>query len=206
MVGQLDAVELPMLEVPDATTTALPALARLTIAGGSYALPALAVPTVRRASFLAKAMSSAAVTAIAAAPWPVLERLELRLARYNGACEADFHDLRPLLVRGDLPALTHLRLRGAPFAGAIARAVATSPVARRLQVLDLSGGSMSPQDVAALVHHAGNFADLRELWLPAVALTRPPPGLASVAKHVLPDTRRPIDTLEDALASVARAD
>ena len=48
-----------------------------------------------------------------------------------------------LLARRDLRALTTLRLREAAFTDEICAALATSPLAKQLRVLDVSGGSMT---------------------------------------------------------------
>ena len=168
-------------------------LERLAITARTYELEPFALPALRRAKFQARRMSSATIEAIAAAPWPVLERLDIRFCGPSGACEADFHDVRPLLVRSDLPALTHLRLRGCPFAGTLARTLATSPLARQLQVLDFSHGDFSPPDIATLAKFATSFPELRELWVPRAADR---PELSALAKHVIPDSRLPADTLD----------
>lgn len=175
-----------------------PSVERLAITARTYELARLALPDLRRAKFFARRMSSTTIETIAAAPWPVLERLELRFCGPSGSCEADFHDVRTLLVRTDLPALTHLRLRGCPFAGTLARTLATSPLARQLEVLDFSHGHFTPNDIASLAKYAGSFPELRELWVPRAAHR---PELAAVAKHVIPDSRIPADTLDAELSS-----
>jgi len=180
---------------------AMPKLERLGLAARAYELADVSIPTLRRGKFLATSMSSEAVAAIAAAPWPVLERLEIRFCGVRGAAEADFHDLRPLLLRTDMPALTHLKLRGCAFAGAVARTLAAAPLARQLHVLDFSAGDFSPQDLSLLAAHASNFPNLRELWLPYTYVN---PNveklLAPVAKRVIPDSKGPVDTLDYDLA------
>lgn len=179
----------------------LPHLERLTIAARAYDLAAIELPALRRARFLATSLSSATVRAVASAPWPVLERLELRFCSATGAAEADFHDLKPLLERTDLPALTHLKLRGCAFAGTVARTLARAPLAHQLQVLDLSAGDFSPQDLAVLAQHAASFPNLRELWLPYDHVTpKVAQLLAPVAKRVIPDSKGPVDTLDYDLA------
>jgi uncharacterized protein (TIGR02996 family) len=188
---------------------ALPRLERLTITARAFALERFALPSLVRGKFIATSMSSAAVEAIAVAPWPVLERLEIRFCGVRGTTEADFHDLRPLLLRTDMPKLTHLKLRGCAFAGAVARTLAAAPLSRQLHVLDFSAGDFSPQDLQALATAASNFPNLRELWLPYTYVN---PGvekmLAPVAKRVLPDSKGPIDSVDYDLAgeSMPRAE
>jgi hypothetical protein len=175
----------------------LPGLRRLTVAARAFELGALELPALQRARFLAGRMRAGAVRSIAHAAWPALERLELRFCSHFGSTDADFEDLRPLLFRTDLPALTHLKLRGAPFAGAIIRALTRAPLAQQLHVLDLSAGNISPADIAILAEHAGSFPSLRELWMPYDRLTaRHQASLRDVAKHVISDARAPVDTLD----------
>jgi uncharacterized protein (TIGR02996 family) len=177
-------------------------LERLAIAARGFELATdFAVPTLKRARFLATSMTSAAVEVIVKAPWPVLERLEIRFCRAGGSTEADFHDVRPLLLRTDLPALTHLKLRGAPFAGAIVRTLLAAPLSRQLHVLDFSAGDFSPLDLQQLAAHAHNFPQLRELWLPYNYMNAQiEKQLSAVAKRVLPDSKGPVDFLDNDLA------
>jgi uncharacterized protein (TIGR02996 family) len=179
----------------------MPPVEQLGITARAFELVDIDAPTVKRARFRATSLASATVQAVAKAPWPVLERLELRFSSQTGASEADFHDLRPLLLRTDLPALTHLKFRGCAFAGMITRTLASAPIAKQLVALDFAHCNFSPQDIALLGQQAGNFPNLHELWMPFAqlnALTMP--VLAPVAKHVLPDSRLPIDVLDRDLA------
>ncbi|MDQ3400656.1 MAG: hypothetical protein M3470_06630, partial [Chloroflexota bacterium] len=85
----------------------------------------------------------------------------------------------------------------APFAGAILRELATSPLAGQLQVLELSAGNLSPQDLANLIAHRSAFTQLRELILPFDRLTQPQrASLAGIAKHIIGDEQLPLDTLD----------
>ena len=168
---------------------ALVRLERIAIAG-QFELGDLQLPHARRAKFAARTMSERSTVAIARAPWPVLERLELDLSH----TEADFVDLLPLLQRTDLPALTHLKLRGCAFAGAITRGLIDTAIAKRLHVLDLSHGEINPGDAERLARAAACFPELRELWLPLGRL-RPQDiaALQAVAKHVINDRRAAIE-------------
>ncbi|MDQ3300764.1 MAG: TIGR02996 domain-containing protein [Myxococcota bacterium] len=175
-------------------------LRRLTVTAPNFKLGDLELPALERARFLAGSMSSEAIRSIADAPWPVLERLEIRFCGRYGSSKADFHDLRTLLQRDDLPKLTHLRLRGAPFAGAITRTLIDAPIGDQLQVLDLANGNVSPADLQHLARHAGAFSSLKEIWLHFDHLTQAmQPALAGVAKHVLSDARAPVDMLDEDL-------
>jgi uncharacterized protein (TIGR02996 family) len=186
---------------------AVPRLRRISITAADLKLDGLELPEARRAAFLAGRLTTPALAAIAAAPWPVLERLEVRAGAANtrwiddgGAVEEDdilasFEDVAPLLRRSDLPALTHLRIRKASFAGGVLRALCESPLAGQLEVIDLSGGTLTPQDIAYASQRKAVFAKLRELWVPPLDQW---PGvvknLEGMAKHVI--TRAPLDVFD----------
>lgn len=172
-------------------------LSRLNLTGRSFELGELHLPELRRARLAAAELSGRCVRAIARAPLPHLERLELRFGS-RGADLATFDDLRPLLQRTDLPALTHLKLKRAPYAGSIVRELVTAPLAQSLVVLDLSHGSFNPADIEVLVQHKHRFAQLRELWLPLSRLRDQDRRRAmEMAKNVISDARGPQDHLDD---------
>jgi uncharacterized protein (TIGR02996 family) len=184
--------------------SALPRLRALSITARTFELGALEVPTVRRARFLGLVLSPRCMQAIARAPWPELQRLELRLGSRFGKLPAAFEDLAPLLQRTDMPALTHLKIRGAAWAGSICRALITSPLATQLEVLDLSHGAVNPRDAALLGQAKGKFPRLQELWIPHHGLTPDAiRALDGVARHVIDDRRAPVDRLEDELGGGA---
>jgi uncharacterized protein (TIGR02996 family) len=178
----------------------LTGLRRIALTGIELQLADLALPACRRATFAALVLSPRSMRAIATAPWPVLERLEVRFG--SRAPFAPFEDVVPLLRRTDLPALTHLKLRNAPFAGAILRELATHPLGAQLQLIDLSHGQITPQDVQFVGERRHVFRQLRELWLPASALGGDSANqLAGIAKHVVPDSKAPIDPLDRELGA-----
>ncbi|MBS1122069.1 MAG: hypothetical protein H6Q90_4297 [Deltaproteobacteria bacterium] len=191
----------------DGLWSALPRLRVLSITARTFELGKLDVPTVRRARFLGLVVSPRCMQSIAQAPWPVLQRLELRLGSRFGKLPAAFEDLAPLLHRTDMPALTHLKIRGAAFAGSICRALLTSPLAAQLEVLDLSHGAVNPRDAALLGQSKGRFARLQELWLPRSGLTADAiRALEGVAKHVIDDHRAPVDRLNEELGAGTERD
>ncbi|MEJ7603595.1 MAG: TIGR02996 domain-containing protein [Kofleriaceae bacterium] len=168
---------------------AIPRLERLGLVAHRFALGGLALPHARRARFGESTFSEASTVAVAHAPWPVLQRLELDLSN----TDADFVELQPLLVRTDMPALTHLRIRGCAFAGAITRGLIDTAIARQLHVLDLSHGEINPGDAERLARAAASFPALRELWLPLDRLrAQDVTALRAVAKHVISDRRAPL--------------
>lgn len=179
-------------------------LVRLELTARRFELGALELPALRRVRFAGAELTGSCVRSIARAPLPRLERLELRFGG-SGADLATFEDLRPLLRRTDLPALTHLKLKRAPYAGSIVRELAAAPLARQLVVLDLSHGSFNPADIEVLVQHKERFAQLRELWLPLARLREQDRRRAlEMAKNVISDSRGPQDELDDAVREYTR--
>lgn len=172
-------------------------LHRLDLTARGLELGELRLPELRRVRLAAAELSGGCVRSIARGALPRLERLELRFGG-RGADLATFEDLRPLLHRTDLPALTHLKLKRAPYAGSIVRELAVAPLARQLVVLDLSHGSFNPADIEVLVQHRERFAQLRELWLPLARLRDQDRRRAmEMAKNVISDARGPQDDLDD---------
>ncbi|MEU4625139.1 STM4015 family protein [Actinoplanes sp. NPDC023801] len=96
-------------------------------------------------------LPASVVRAVAASDLPALEGLELWLGvdEYGGDAVAD--DLAPILSGRSLPALTRLGLRNAEITDDIAAAVAAAPVVARLEVLDLSMGTLSDTGAEALL-------------------------------------------------------
>jgi hypothetical protein len=93
----------------------------------------------------------AVVHDILASDLPALEHLEIYLGSENYGANTDVTDLAPLL-RGDLfPKLHYLGLRDSDQIDAIAPALANAPILARLQVLDISLGTLSDEGVRALM-------------------------------------------------------
>ncbi len=166
---------------------ALPGLRRVTLGAHTFELGDLELPRARRVEVLPLTLSAASMRAIAAAPWPVLERLEVRFGGVDLPPHAAMRDVAPLLARTDMPALTTLKLRGSPYAGAILRAIADGPLAEQLELVDLSGGNYNPHDLAYVAERKKRFTKLRELWMASTTATlRSVEGqLAGVAKHIV---------------------
>ncbi|HET9627318.1 MAG TPA: TIGR02996 domain-containing protein [Kofleriaceae bacterium] len=179
----------------DVTTLwpALPNLRRLNLAARAFDLGAVRIPRAERARFATTRLSVAAVRAIAAAPWPALQRLELRFGGRFEPTSSTIEDLRGLLVRGDLPALTHLKLRGCAYAGEALATLAGQPLARQLVVIDLSHGHVEREDLRALAGHLAGFPQLRELWLPSMIFPEAQRAIAGIAKHLVSDARAALD-------------
>lgn len=179
----------------DATAlwAAVPALRRINLAAQQFDLGAVRAPAAERARFATRRLSVADVRAIAVAPWPALQRLELRFGGRYDASSSTIDDLQPLLGRDDLPALTHLKLRGCSYAGEALVALAQGPLARQLVVIDLSHGHVEREDLRALVRYRTQFPALRELWLPSFVTAEAIRTLGGIATHMISDERAALD-------------
>jgi hypothetical protein len=96
-------------------------------------------------------LPASTVRAVGASDLPALAHLELWLGddAYGGDSRVD--DLAEILGGARLPALRHLGLRNAEAADEVAVAVAAAPVVARLEVLDLSMGTLSDEGARALL-------------------------------------------------------
>ncbi|MBQ0827039.1 STM4015 family protein [Streptomyces tagetis] len=91
------------------------------------------------------------VRGIGACELPALERLELWLGTTWYGADSEVADLEPVLSGARLPRLRHLALRNSDMQDAVAAAVASAPVVTRLDVLDLSMGTLGDDGAAALL-------------------------------------------------------
>lgn len=106
---------------------------------------------LRELRFESGGLPGAVVRAVGASDLPELRRLDLWLGRSDYGNDTTVADLAPLLGGDTLPALRHLAVANAEDADVIARAVATAPVVRRLEVLDLSMGTLTDDGATALL-------------------------------------------------------
>jgi hypothetical protein len=88
---------------------------------------------------------------IAAANFPSLETLELYLGDNNYGWDGSVADLDPILSGRLFPKLKYLGLRDSSEADEVAAAVARAPIVERLEVLDLSLGTLGDVGAEALL-------------------------------------------------------
>jgi hypothetical protein len=96
-------------------------------------------------------LDASVVRQVAGADLPRLEHLELWLGDSGYGANWTLDDLSALLSSERLPSLKTLALRDSEQADAVAKAVATSPLLGRIEVLDLSLGTLTDEGAAALV-------------------------------------------------------
>ncbi|KAB8143729.1 hypothetical protein F8S13_07410 [Chloroflexia bacterium SDU3-3] len=131
---------------------ALPKLEYLRVRGGG----GLAVGSIRHASLKTLIVETGGLPgdvarACCAADMPALEHLELWLGteRYGGTSAPE--DVAPLLAGQGFPKLRYLGLRDSEIVDQIAPLVASAPITQRIQVLDLSLGTLTDAGAQALL-------------------------------------------------------
>ncbi len=110
-------------------------------------------------------MSAEEVRAITTGGLPALERLELNTGEhyFSDAEPAwSIEDLEPVLGGGGFEALAHLAVNGTEL-DPVATAIAASPLAARLESLDLRWGTLGDAGAAALAGAASGFERLAKL-------------------------------------------
>ena len=167
---------------------AYPELDTLILKGtGDVALDGLALPRAKKLALRTSTMTKRTLATILAAPWPMLEDLELwfgEIERGYGA-ECTVKDILPLFAR-PLPALRALRLMNSPFSDEVVPAILAWPGATRLETLDFSLGTLSDAGALVLAASRTRFPALRRLGVFECALT--PAGMA-----MLVDAGYPVD-------------
>lgn len=115
------------------------------------ALPVGRHENLRSLAVQSEGVDSAVVRAIGASDWPVLEHLELWLGSPESGGNFQLTDLEPILSGARLPRLRHLALCNSVIQDDVAAAVAAAPVTARLEILDLSMGTLSDEGAEALL-------------------------------------------------------
>lgn len=106
---------------------------------------------LRELAFESGGLPAALVRGVAGSDLPALTHLELWLGVDDYGRDTTVADLAPVLAGERLPALRHLALCNTDLADEIAAAVAAAPVVARLDVLDLSKGTLTDAGAEALL-------------------------------------------------------
>jgi hypothetical protein len=110
-----------------------------------------AYPELRELTFQSGGLPPEVVRAVAGSEFPELTDLELYLGTEGYFGGSEVADLAAILEGANLPKLRYLGLRDAENSDEIAAAVAYAPIVARLEVLDLSLGSLGDEGAAALL-------------------------------------------------------
>jgi uncharacterized protein (TIGR02996 family) len=130
--------------------------------GGGLALSKFKHQHLRSLAFEASDLPREVVRTIGASSLPALEHLELWLGTSEYGANTTVADLKNILAGKPTPALRYLGLRNSEISDDIARALAKSALLERLEVLDLSLGTLSDRGAEALLAVPG-LARLKKL-------------------------------------------
>jgi hypothetical protein len=166
--SQYDGIDISRAPIGDLTELGAiyPALEDVILKGrGDVELGTLSLPRARRFALRTSTLTRRALGQILAAPWPELEELELWFGDpergYGAECVLD--DALPLLADAGFPKLRALRLMNAAFTDELCPHLLTSPRVRRLEVLDLSMGTLGDAGARILAGGRAALAHLRTL-------------------------------------------
>jgi hypothetical protein len=149
----------------------VPQLEHLVLQGAEIDLgPRVELPRLRSLELVTGGLPGAALRAIAASPLPALEQLVVWTGDDGYGCTTTLDDLRSLLA-AEFPRLRHFALKNSALAERAIPHLLRWPGLSRLQVLDLSLGTLGPQGVADLVAGREKLAHLERLDLSNSFLT-----------------------------------
>jgi uncharacterized protein (TIGR02996 family) len=154
---------------------AAPNLERVTLRSGTITTGALDLPKLRELHIISGGLDRETFDHVLAGTWQDLERLTLQLGE---ELEFAVAELAPILDAKRFPKLVQLGLGNSPKADEIAAAIASSSIARQLEVLDMAKGTLGDAGAAALA--SGNFTKLKSIDVEKCFLTED--GLAQLAK------------------------
>ncbi|GAA2562273.1 MULTISPECIES: STM4015 family protein [Streptomyces] len=129
-----------------------PGLEEFGVRGGQgLRFPALRHDRLRKLVVETGGLPVEVVRGVGASELPALEHLDLWLGTSWYGADSEVADLEPILSGARLPRLRHLALRNSEIQDEVAAAVASAAVVARLDVLDLSMGTLSDDGAAALL-------------------------------------------------------
>ena len=131
---------------------AFPQLELLRVRGGEHLrLTSASHPKLRALALETGGMPVEVVRSVCGGAFPELEYLELWLGTqdYGGTSSVD--DLKALLSGGIFPKLKYLGLRNCDYVDSLAGALVDAPIVKRIETLDLSGGTMTDAGGKALL-------------------------------------------------------
>ena len=145
--------------------------------GASSGTGKLKSPALRSLQFEGSNTQRAMVHQVASAELPNLEHLELWLGPEGDyAEEKPLEDFVPIFSGKLFPKLKYLGLRNSTHADVLAKALATSPILERLEVVDLSLGNLSGAGAEALLASPAvgrlKTLDIRHHYVPAPVLKK----------------------------------
>jgi uncharacterized protein (TIGR02996 family) len=159
-------------DVGKAITKAFPNLQSLKLHSGSqswrgsketFGVAGFDLPKLKELVVETCAMSSKRMKALTAAKLPQLEKLELWFGERERDANAKAGDVAPVWDGKTFPKLKHLGLRNSELVTDFVRVVPASKLAKQLEVLDFSMGTMNDADADELAAEAKQFPKLKQL-------------------------------------------
>ena len=157
--------EVSWIELADLSPifAAYPALEYFAVRGGpGLSLGAPRLPSLRSLVVETGGLNGEVVREVTRASLPGLEHLELWLGTENYGATVAVEDLEPILSGSLFPNLKYLGLRDSDIADAVAAAAANAPILERIEILDLSMGTLGDEGVEALLA-SPNLTRLKKL-------------------------------------------
>ncbi len=144
-------------------------LEELSLKASVVTLGKIDLPELQRFKLITKA-TKALIRSIAAARWPKLSELVIGFGKTAGG--ATPADLAPIFAGTAAPGLTHLGLRGLPFADEVVLALQSAKILPRLRALDLSKGRLTRSGAEILLQMHKALGALEDLDLSGNVLPR----------------------------------
>lgn len=141
----------------------LPELRQLRVRGADgLEVGAISHDKLEHLAFESGGLPSRIVGAVVNAHLPELTHLELWLGEENYGYDGSVNQLDPIIVGDCFPKLRYLGLKNSEEQDKIAKRVAKSPILERLEVLDLSMGTLTDEGAKALLH-SPSLGNLKKL-------------------------------------------
>jgi hypothetical protein len=142
---------------------AFPKLESLRVRGGTgLAFPKVRHECLKELAIETGGLSRSTIRDVFQCDFPALEHLELLLGENGYGFDGGVEDLQPALSGRLYPKLKFLGLMNSEIANDIAAVLVNSPIAERVESLDLSLGNLDDEGVASL-RGLADFANLRRL-------------------------------------------
>ena len=197
LLGRFDDEEAQMSWAPWGDVSALwatcPGLTQLHLRGAGGTLGVIDAPRLESLIVETGGLARAPLAAIATAKLPRLRHLEVWFGASGYGCECVVADAERLLARSD-PNLRSLALKNAEFTHELIPLLAGWKPLRQLEVLDLSLGVLSDEDVDVLLSKRAAFEHLTRLDLRGNLLLGRARELREALPNAVMDEQREPDT------------
>jgi uncharacterized protein (TIGR02996 family) len=172
--GDIDMAHHAIGDVGKTITKSFPNLVSLTLRSGSqdwrggketFGFGGLELPRLRSLAIETCAMTGKRIKMLASARLPALETLEVWFGDRDHEPIAKVEQVAPIWDGGLFPKLRHLGIKNTEMVSDVIRLLPASKLARQLETLDLSMGTMDDGDARALAAQASRFPRLGRLVL-----------------------------------------